>query len=121
MKYAILVFLSATAALTATMAAAACIYPRPPDNIPDGRTATYDEMVTAQQAVKAFDTDISAYNTCLQMELAALLANPDLDEMRRAEIEAMYVKKNNAAVDEVQTVADRFNEQLRAFKEQKKE
>ena len=63
---------------------------------------------------------ISAYNTCLQMELAALLANPDLDEMRRAEIEAMYVKKNNAAVDEVQTVADRFNEQLRAFKEQKK-
>ena len=31
-------------------------------------------------------------------------------------IAAMQAKKNNAAVDEVQAIADRFNEQLRIFK-----
>ena len=36
---------------------------------------------------------------------------------RRAyRVAAMQAKKNNAAVDEVQAIADRFNEQLRIFK-----
>jgi uncharacterized protein YfkK (UPF0435 family) len=108
------------AALATTAAQAACIYPRAPENIPDGRTATYDEMVAAQKAVKQFDADIAAYNACLNMELQSLLARPDLDDARRAELAEMQVKKNNAAVDEAQAVADRFNEQLRAYKEANK-
>lgn len=120
MRFSILAVSTVVAALAATAAAAACIYPRPPESLPDGRTATYDEMVAGQTAVKNFDADVTAYNACLQMEMEALLANPDLDEARRSEIAAMYVKKNNAAVDEVQSVADRFNEQLRAFKERSK-
>ena len=108
------------AAFGAAHAAAACIYPHPPENVPDGRSATYDEMVAGQTAVKAFDADVTAYNACLQMELESLLADPALDDQRRSEISAMYVKKNNAAVDEVQAVADRFNEQLRAFKDRSK-
>lgn len=100
---------------------AACIYPRAPEALPDGRTATYDEMVAGQAAVKGFDADVTAYNVCLQMEMETLLANnPEFDEARRGEIAAMYIKKNNAAVDEVQALADRFNEQLRAFKERNK-
>jgi hypothetical protein len=106
-----LAFLTLLAALLATGAAqAACIYPRAPDNIPDGRTATMDQMVAAQKAVKQFDA-------CLTMELEALMADPGLDEARKAELAEMQVKKNNAAVDEAQAVADRFNEQVRAFKE----
>ncbi len=104
-------------ALAATAAQAACIYPRAPDNIPDGRTATYEQMVAAQQAVKQFDADITAYTACLTMELEAAMADPNLDEARKAELADMQVKKNNAAVDEAQAVADRFNEQLRAYKE----
>jgi hypothetical protein len=105
------------ASLATGAAQATCIYPREPENIPDGATATYDEMVAAQTAVKQFDADISAYNACLEMELQAILADPDLDEARKAEFGTMQAKKNNAAVDHAQAVATRFNEQLRAYKD----
>ena len=120
MKMVILSAVLLLTGLAATAAQATCIYPRPPENIPDGATATYEEMVAAQTAVKQFDADIAAYNTCLAMELQALLASGAIDDARRAELEAMQVKKNNAAVDEAQAVADRFNEQLRVYKEKNK-
>ena len=120
MRSSILAVITVAASLATTAAAAACIYPRPPESLPDGRTATYEEMVAGQAAVKDFDADVTAYNTCLQMEMELLLANAELEDSRRSEIAAMYVKKNNAAVDEVQAVADRFNEQLRAFKDRNK-
>lgn len=108
------------AALGAAPAMAQCIYPRPPESLPDGATATYEEMVEAQKAVRQFDADITAYNACLDMELQAMLANPELDEARKQELRAMQAKKNNAAVDDVQAVVDRFNEQLQVFKERRK-
>ena len=120
MKMVILSAVLLLTGLAATAAQATCIYPRPPENLPDGATATYEEMVAAQTAVKQFDADIAAYNTCLAMELQALLASGAIDDARRAELEAMQVKKNNAAVDEAQAVADRFNEQLRVYKEKNK-
>jgi len=120
MRKSPLAALTLLAALATTAAQATCIYPRAPDNIPDGRTATYDQMVAAQQAVKQFDADIAAYNACLQMELESLLASPDIDDARKAELSEMQVKKNNAAVDEAQALADRFNEQVRAYKEANK-
>ena len=120
MKMVILSAVLLLTGLAATAAQATCIYPRPPENLPDGATATYEEMVAAQTAVKQFDADIAAYNTCLAMELQALLASGAIDDARRAELEAMQVKKNNAAVDEAQVVADRFNEQLRVYKERNK-
>jgi hypothetical protein len=108
------------ASLATGAAQATCIYPREPENIPDGAAATYDQMVAAQQAVKQFDADISAYNACLEMELQAILADPNVDETRKAEFGTMQAKKNNAAVDHVTAVAARFNEQLKAFKEANK-
>lgn len=120
MKKTTLLSLSLIAALAASAAQAACIYPRAPESVPDGATATYDQMVAAQQAVKKFDADVTAYNACLDMELQAIMANPEIDDARKAELASMQVKKNNAAVDEAQSVADRFNEQLRAYKEANK-
>ena len=120
MKKTTLAFLTLLATLGAAGAQAACIYPRAPENIPDGSTATLEQMVAAQQAVKQFDTDITAYNACLDMELQSLLADPSLDEARRNELRAMQVKKNNAAVDDAQAVVDRFNEQRKAFMEAQK-
>lgn len=95
---------------------ASCIYPRPPANIPDGDTATYDQMVAAQTAVKQFDSDVTAYNACLGMELQSIMASTELDDARKAELQEIRAKKNNAAVDEAQSVADHFNEQLRKYK-----
>jgi len=101
-------------------AQAACIYPRAPEHIPDGKTATFDEMVTAQKAVVQFNEDINAYNACLDMEMASLEQSGQFDQARLTELRAMQAKKNNAAVDEVQAVADQFNEQLRIFKAREK-
>ena len=120
MKTPVLASVALLAALGAAPATAACIYPRPPETAPDGATASYDEMVEAQKAVKQFDADVTAYNACLEMELEAMLANPEIDDARKQELGAMQAKKNNAAVDDVQAVVDRFNEQLRVYRERDK-
>jgi len=99
----------------------ACIYPRAPDRLPDGATATYEEMVAGQKAVQQFNEDINAYNACLDLEMVTLEKSGSYDENRLTELRAMQAKKNNAAVDEVQAVADRFNEQLRIFKARDKQ
>lgn len=109
------------ALLAAGSAQAACIYPRAPERIPDGRTADYDEMLAAQKAVKQFNDDINAFNACLDMEMTAYEKSGLYDENRLAELRLMQAKKNNAAVDEVQSVADQFNEQLRIFKARDKQ
>jgi hypothetical protein len=109
-------------ALVASGAAqATCIYPRAPDKLPDGATATYDEMVAAQKSVQQFNEDINSYNSCLDLELANLEQSGNYDANRMQELRAIQAKKNNAAVDEVQAVADRFNEQLRVFKARDKQ
>ena len=114
-----------TLALIALAAAgsanAACIYPRAPDRLPDGATASYEEMVAGQKAVQQFNEDINAYNACLDLEMVNLEKSGSFDENRLTELRAMQAKKNNAAVDEVQAVADRFNEQLRIFKARDKQ
>jgi hypothetical protein len=109
-------------ALAATGSAqAACIYPRAPDKLPDGSTATYEEMVAGQKAVKQFNDDINAYNACLDLEIVTLEKSGSYDANRMTELRQMQAKKNNAAVDEVQALADRFNEQLRIFKARDKQ
>lgn len=109
--------LAAVLALAAGAVAAQspCVYPRPPESIPDGRTATREQMLEAYTAVKQFDADIAAYNACLELELQAMLANPELAEADKARLRAMHAQKNNAAVDHAEQVALNFNEQLRAF------
>ena len=102
-------------------AEAACIYPRAPDRLPDGSTATYEEMAAGQKAVQQFNEDINAYNACLDLEMVTLEKSGAYDENRLTELRAMQAKKNNAAVDEVQAIADRFNEQLRIFKARDKQ
>jgi hypothetical protein len=80
--------------------------------IPSGAQATRDEMVAAQTAVKAFDTAVAAYSDCLkQDEDTKVAAGGD-----KAKVHAEAVKLNNEAVMKLQLIADKFNEELRAFK-----
>ena len=116
--------IASTAILSAGTAYADCSYPTPPDHIPDGNTATLQEMVTAQKAVKDYDKAINAYVACIQLERDAAiggLAKPGdtptadqkkaIEDRRRVEIQ-----KHNAAIDQLQSVADRFNEQVKVYK-----
>ena len=108
--------LAVLALLAAGSAQATCIYPRAPANVPDGKSATEAEMAAAHKLVQQFNEDINSYNSCLDLEMVTLQKSGSYDENRLNELRAMQAKKNNAAVDEVQALADRFNEQLRIFK-----
>jgi hypothetical protein len=66
--------------------------------IPDGTTATRDQMIAAQKAVKAYDNAVRQYTDCLQK---------DGDDVS---------KQGDDAVKKDQQLADRFNSELHAFK-----
>ncbi|HEY7928562.1 MAG TPA: hypothetical protein VID71_01035 [Steroidobacteraceae bacterium] len=89
-----------------------CSAPAAAVQIPDGATATRDQMVAAQRAVKAYDTAVKTYGDCLQHDLDAKLASGG----NKQQLEAKYDKLNNAEVDKLQRLAGKFNDELRAFK-----
>jgi hypothetical protein len=101
-----------------TSAHAACSYPKAPEKIPDGRSATLEEMRAAQLAVKDYDKEITAYTDCLNLEYDAELSKggTNLSDKQKKELEKRRAQKQNAAVDEDQQVASRLNEQIRIYK-----
>ena len=112
-------------ALFATLAVgpayAACTYPKAPEKIPDGQSATLEEMLATQKLVKQFDTDIGAYQTCLETEHnAAISGEPNLTEQQKAERQKILAQKQNAAADDAQSVATRFNDQVKIYREKNK-
>ena len=113
------------AALAAGNAYAACTYPAPPAKLPDGATATRDEMLAGKKMVTEFDNAIGEYNTCLQKEadeaVAKLTGEDKEKEAKKAEIQKMADQKHNAAVEADEQIATRFNEQLRAYNAKQKE
>ena len=98
---------------SAAHAQSTCTYPRAPDAIPDGATATKEQMIAAKNDVNRYNTDMNAYLDCIKQALdAATPKDPSKlssDEKKKAiEQEKMLTAKNNAAVDELQTVVGRL-------------
>ena len=101
-------------------AEAACVYPQAPQTLPNGSSATKDEMLTAQGQVKEYAKNVQdTYLPCLEQEKADALAA--LDNMdpeytaKKTNIEAIHAKKHNAALDELQAFVDRWNAEKKAF------
>ncbi len=118
-----LILIAVLAGLPVAGAYADCSYPAPPDKIPDGNTATLEEMVSGQKAVKEYNQSITAYLACIKLEHDGAVSkiNPGQKptaEQKKAldDLERIQVQKNNAAVDQLQSVADRFNEQVKLYK-----
>jgi len=103
--------------LAAAQAHAACNYPVAPGKFPDGNSATKDEMLAAKSQVVTYNKDMETYLSCLQGEFDAKTASDTTSTPeQKAAAQKMHEQKYNAAVQELQGVADRFNEQLRAWK-----
>ena len=96
-----------------------CVYPPPPSKIPDGNTATMQEMMDAKKAVTQYNKDVNAYVACIKLEheTAVTNAGDKITPEQKAEMDKIEVQKNNAAVDQLQSVAERFNEQVRIYKQ----
>lgn len=90
-------------------AAAACEAPAPVP-LPDGATATREQMLAAQAQVRAYQAGMTEFLACVDSELEAE------GEQAPDEFKSLMVSRHNAAVAEMEGVADAFNVQLRAFR-----
>ena len=110
------VALAATA--LAPAAYADCTYPQAPSHLPDGNSATLAEMLAAQKVVSSYNEQMTAYLSCIKLERDSRVAQAGdkLTKQQKQELEAIEVQKNNAAVDQLHTVADQFNTQVKIFK-----
>jgi hypothetical protein len=89
-----------------------CTYPKAPAAIPDGKTASEADMVAAMSAFKAYDAEVKSFGACLEQETKDKAAGT----AQLMQLKTMQTKKLNAAVDELQSKAKEFNEQVRIFK-----
>jgi hypothetical protein len=113
-----LLAIAAIACLSAAPVFADCPYPSGPKNVPDGNTATMDEMLATKKAVKEYDDATSAYLACIQKDHDDALAKlgDKATDKQKADLERIAADRHNAAISQLQTVADRFNEQVRIYK-----
>jgi hypothetical protein len=98
---------------------AECPYPPAPDKLPDGATATLQDMLAGQKAVKDYQKAIDTYVACIDKELEEQIAKQgdQLKPAQKADMQHVEAQKHNAAIDQEQAVADRFNEQVKVFKQ----
>lgn len=100
----------------AAQSAVACDYP---DRVlvPNGSTATKEDMVTGQRGVKAYVAAMEVYLDCIvEEEKAARDAMGAMDADQEQDREDMLNKKYNAAVDEMERLAAQFNSEVQAYK-----
>lgn len=108
--------------LAAATASAECTYPKSPSGLPDGATASQDQMVGGMKAIKEYNAAVSTYLTCLETEMNTRIeaAGSDAPADQVEQIKAIHTKRHNAAVEELESTAARFNEQVKVFKGREK-
>jgi len=109
-----LLFLASTFAI-------ACDYPERP-LIPDGSTASKDDLLAAKSTVQEYIASVDEYLTCIETEEKAAVAdldNPSPEELQRRD--EMLNKKFDAANEEKVLLGEQFNQQIRAFNDKVKQ
>ena len=91
--------------LCAPCAHADCLLPAPPSHIPDGDSANQQEMLAAMRTFKQYNEDVDEYTKCLEFEQRQNHISNDIQVVRR-----------NIALNELEMMVAKFNEQVRRFK-----
>lgn len=107
----------ALAAIPLGSAYADCTRPNFKISIPDGASATEEEMKTATQALLKLDQDMGEYLRCIKG--AASQSTVGKDEATRQKLLQEYVDSHNATTDELAGLAACFNAQLETFRSTK--
>lgn len=109
--------LLATVFFLGVSVALACDYPQRTE-VPNGNSATKEEMIEGQRNVKSYMAAMEEYLACIESaEQETIAGSDDLDEEQKQQRIAMFNKKYNAAVEEMNLVAESFNAQVRAYKD----
>ena len=118
MKNLLKIVVSTFVIFAGTSAYAECVYPERV-LIPNGNTATKDDMLEGQRGVKKYVSEMEVYLDCIvEEERQAREAIADLAPEVEQEREDMLNKKYNAAVDEMERVAAQFNAEVQAYRAQ---
>lgn len=99
--------------------ALACEYPNRP-HIPDGSTATKDDLLAGKSAVQTYLTSVDDYLNCVDAEAQAAVrkigeSDPEMVKRRNKLLD----QKFDAANQEKELVGEQFNQQVRAYNEQR--
>lgn len=98
----------------------ACDYPHRV-GAPDGATATKEDMINGQRDIKAYLASMDEYLSCIEAaEQETIAGTGESGEDAKQQRIDMFNKKYNAAVEEMNLVAEEFNVQVRAYKERSK-
>jgi hypothetical protein len=81
--------------------------------VPNGNTATEQDLVTAMKSVKAYQSSVAEYRTCLDKISTGLTAEEDQAK------KTLLISLHNRTVDDETQVGDLFNSAVRAFKGRK--
>jgi hypothetical protein len=87
--------------------------------LPDGNTATLEQMLAGQKAVKDFQATNTEYRTCLEPQIAAAETAAAGDSPGPELVEALKVlnEEYNGSVSKEEELAAEFNTALREYKE----
>ncbi len=109
--------LISAALLFAAPLAMACDYPSAPAELPDGNTATKEEMVAGVKAIKAYQQAMLDYRSCIEAEeVLALQGLDEDDEEGRTRQTEIATQRFDASVEEENRIVEEFNAQIRAYK-----
>ena len=107
--------------LLASFTVFACDYPERP-YIPDGATASKEELLAAKNGVQTFLASVDEYLQCVELEEQAALASmDDATPEEKAEHDKSMNRKFDAANEEKAMVGEQFNQQVRAYNGKRKE
>ncbi|OGT71090.1 MAG: hypothetical protein A3I78_07680 [Gammaproteobacteria bacterium RIFCSPLOWO2_02_FULL_56_15] len=81
--------------------------------IPNGNTASEEDLVSAMKDVKSYQTKVMEYRACLDQIAVGLTAEEDQEK------QTLLVSLHNRTVDDEQELGDLFNSSVRAFKGRK--
>jgi hypothetical protein len=106
------------AAMATTVARAECTAPSANLKIPDGNTASMDEMLAAKHAIQDTNSAVESYTQCLKAEQDAKIAagGTDMKDEDKSKIATEYMNRQNAEVEKLQKLADQFNLEVRNYK-----
>lgn len=111
--------LLAVLALGSSLAMAECVQPESP-TLPDGASATMDDMIAGQQAVKTFQTANLDYMACLEAQFTEAKKAIENGKAASAEaVKAAYeqdVEAYNQAVSAEEELAGQFNTEIREYR-----
>ncbi len=92
--------------------ALACDYPSERvDRMPNGTTATMDDMLEAQGQVRDYVAAMEAYIECMDEDIDANREVYDEERLR------VMLQRRDAAVEQVRETAEEFNTQVRLYNE----